>query len=313
MARRHLALVYRGTGGVIGEDLVSRVCQGAADLVEEINPDYPASMGGLAVGTAVDLNGLSMDRGCAIGFENGKKEFLKRYAANPQTKVVIGGYSQGAVVAAMLRQWLQINYPENYLCSFSFGDPTRPVGGCYFAGTPTQGCGIASWHYGDVTDWRHCWLAHPGDMYTSVPDNAVGKVLQDGYDGVTKVQISDPLVTAEAIVKMVLAIAEDSGASLPMIARMLLRDGPACLPEWLVPFVINALEGLIGGLMNHNTASQSSAAAGVEAALIGLRFVGDNPPTRCHISYHIDEVWPGQTYLGLAIQHVRDWASRVRP
>ncbi|GFG83329.1 peptidoglycan-binding domain-containing protein [Mycolicibacter algericus] len=51
-AERHLALVYRGTGGIIGEDYVSRVCQGAADLVEEINPDWSATMGGIPVGTA---------------------------------------------------------------------------------------------------------------------------------------------------------------------------------------------------------------------------------------------------------------------
>ena len=54
-------------------------------------------------------------------------------------------------------------------------------------------------------------------------------------------------------------------------------------------------------------------AAAVKAAQIALQFATAQPPTAPHIQYEFREVWPGQTYLGLAIQHVRDWASRVQP
>lgn len=49
---RALAYVWRGTGGIIGQDLVSLVCQGVADLVDEVNPPWAATMGGIPVGVA---------------------------------------------------------------------------------------------------------------------------------------------------------------------------------------------------------------------------------------------------------------------
>ncbi|MDV6975326.1 hypothetical protein [Mycobacterium intracellulare] len=310
---RHLGIVFRGTGGVIGLDYVSRVLQAVSDLVEEVNPNWPATMGGIPVGTAGSTSDPSMQHAVTIAFEDAKRIFLARRAANPNIKVVVGGYSAGAVAAAKFREWLLTYYPENYLCSFSIGDPTRPAGGCYFAGTPTPGRGISSWRYGDVKDWRHCWLAQPGDMYTAVPDNATGDVLQDGYDGITNVELSDPLTTAQTIIQMILRIMADSGIGLPSIATSVLT-GPAGIVSWLIPFLISALKGLVDGISGKNLgANGPSAEAGVEAAMIGLKFVADNPPTRAHITYEFGEVWPGQTYLGLAIQHVRDYASRVLP
>jgi hypothetical protein len=205
---RHLALVYRGTGGVIGEDYVSRVCQGAADLVEEINPEWPATMGGLPVGAAGGPGDVSMNHAVEIGFEAGKREFLARHAANPGIKVVIGGYSAGAVVAARLRQWLQTHYPNNYLCSYSFGDPTRPVGGAFYGGLAAPGRGISTWRYGDTGDYRHCWLADPADMYASVPDNNTGGLMGTCYDMVVNVELKDPLATAQAIAEKLPVVIE---------------------------------------------------------------------------------------------------------
>lgn len=264
---RHLALVYRGTGGVIGEDIVSRVCQGAADLVEEINPAWDASMGGIPVGTAPIGPGLSMNRAVEAGLEAGKAAFLDRHRETPDRKVVIGGYSAGAVVAARLRQWLQASYPNNYLCSFSIGDPTRPVGGAYYGGLAAPGRGIGSWRYGDTGDWRHCWLADPADMYTSVPDNNTGAIMSTAYDIVTSVQLTDPLATAQAIAEKV-----------PVILDQFFQD----------------------------------PLAGFDAIGRAGQFVIDG--TRPHIEYHLRPAWPGgPTYLGLAVQHVRDWCSRTAP
>lgn len=263
---RHLGLAFRGTGGIIGEDIVSRAFQGASDLIEEINPAWDATMGGIPVGTAPAGGGLSMNRAVDAAFEAGKAEFLARRRDNPNLKVVIGGYSAGAVVAARLRQWLQASYPNNYLCSFSFGDPTRPVGGAYYGGLAAPGRGIGSWRYGDTGDWRHCWLADPADMYTSVPDNNTGAIMQTAYDIVTNVQLSDPFRTAQAIAEKV-----------PVIIDQFFAD----------------------------------PLAGFDAIGRAGQFVIDG--TRPHIEYHLREAWPGQTFLGLAVQHIRDWSSRVIP
>lgn len=265
MRRRHLAVVFRGTGGIIGEDYVSRVCQGAADLVEERNPRWPATMGGLPVGAAGNIADKSMQHSVDIAFADATQMIDKELAIQPDRMVVVGGYSAGAVVAALVRQWLLRKYPRNYLCSFSLGDPTRPVGGCYYGGTPTPGRGISSWRYGDVTDWRHCWLANVGDMYTSVPDNHVGDIMQHAYDMVTRVELTDPLGTAQAIA--------------------------AQIPNMVADAIADPL-------------------AAMQAIGIAGRFATSNPPTLPHVNYEWTEVWPGQTHVGLAIQHVRDWGQR---
>lgn len=263
---RHLAVVFRGTGGIIGQDYVSRVCQGASGLVEEFNPVWPATMGGLPVGAAGSLGDKSMQRSVNVAVADAKGLIDAKLAERPNRMVVVGGYSAGAVVAAKVRQWLLQRYPQNYLCSYSFGDPTRPVGGCYYGGNPAPGRGISSWRFGDVTDWRHCWLANPGDMYTSVPDNHTGDIMQTAYDMVTNFELTDPIGTAMAI-----------AAKVPEIVTEALTD----------PLAAFQAVGIAGG------------------------FVATNPPTLPHITYEFAEAWPGQTYLGLAIQHVRDWSSRA--
>jgi hypothetical protein len=48
--------------------------------------------------------------------------------------------------------------------------------------------------------------------------------------------------------------------------------------------------------------------AAIAAAVDALIFFCSPPfPTAAHCEYHIREVWPGMTYVGLAIQHVHEW------
>lgn len=307
--QRHLAVVYRGTGGIIGQDYVSRVCQGAADLVEERNPAWAATMGGLPVGVAGGPDDPSMDRAVQAGLAAGQAEIAAALRVNPRRGVVIGGYSAGAVVAALLRQWLLDNHPQNYVCSFSFGDPTRPEGGAYYLGAPAPGRGIGSWRYGDINDPRHCWLAAPGDMYTSVPVGSVGDIMSDAYDMITNVELSDPLTTARAIIDKIPVIMDRAGVSLPGIFGAL-AGGAAGIGGWWTDVLTKTLRSLItaGG----DPTKLTGPAAAAQAAIIALQFVGATPPTAAHIQYDVREVWPGQTYLGLAIQHVRDWSTRAR-
>lgn len=302
--KRHLAVVFRGTGGVIGEDYVSRVCQAVSDLVEEVNPEFPATMGGIPVGTAGNIQDPSGRRSVQIGFENGKRLIQDALRQDPQRKIILGGYSLGAWAAALLRQWLLATYPQNYLCSFSFGDPTRPVGGCYYNGKPAKGHGISSWLYGDVKDYRHCWLTAPGDMYSSVPDAKSGEIMQNFFDIVTGIELSDPL-SLKVILDEIPEILEDAGVTVPDIIKLLGGDEG----EWnkagnnAFTFIVNSIVGAISG-------KQQGLGAIIEAIVCALQFVATQPPTAPHIQYEFREVWPGQTYLGLAIQHVRDYASR---
>lgn len=311
---RHLGIVFRGTGGIIGADYVSRVCQ-AVPQVEEVNPAWPATMGGIPVAAAGSPGDPSMQDGIHTAFADAQRIFLERHEANPKIKIVVGGYSAGAVAAALFRQWLLSSFPENYLCSFSFGDPTRPFGGSYFRGPKLAGQGISSWRYGDTLDWRHCWLAHPDDMYTNVPTGVTGDIMDDCYDMITQFQLSDPLGTALAILPRIPEVAGKAGINLPDVFGAFTTGLPGIL-TYAAPLVIGALAGVITGAVGGGFGDPdrlTGPAAAAQAAIIALKFVTSQPPTAAHIQYELREVWPGQTYLGLAIQHVRDYALRVAP
>jgi len=319
---RDLALVFRGTGGIIGEDYVSRVCQGAEDLVEEVHPKFPATMGGLPVGAATDPGDPSMQR----AVDTAVSDAIDIINGSGDRRIVVGGYSAGAVAAARVREFIAKTCPERYVCSFSFGDPTRPEGGAYFAGTPAPGHGISTWRYGDVTDWRHCWLAQPGDMYASVPSGDTGLILGDFYDIVTRVQLSDPVGTLSAILMKLPDILTHAGilgdarhdVSEPVLNIIGgLLGGGQSPQDWLggllnVPnpaglgnpllLAYNSLVGLLDG-------EPDDIAAAINAAVVAIQFAASG--TAPHITYETAQVWPGQTYLGLAIQHVRDWCSRT--
>lgn len=312
---RHLALVYRGTGGIIGQDYVSLVCQANDGLVEEVNPPWSATMGGLPVGTAGGPGNPSMAKGVADALAATIPIIDSALAEKPKRKIVVGGYSAGAVVAAHVRQYVQTNHPDNYLCSFSLGDPTRPKGGCYYpfdGAAQPGGQGIGSWKYGDIADPRHCWLANHTDpagpdMYTITPRGVTGDIMTKAYDMVTQFAFTDMLSATRAIVQAIPQIAGDMGITVPTVLGALSRGLPG-----LLGFSIELALQSIGGLIpvgNPDTLTGTAAAAA--AARIGLTFAAAG--TGPHIRYHSDEIWLGQTYLGLAVQHVRFYASSVTP
>lgn len=304
---RHLAVVFRGTGGIIGEDIVSRTCQGAVDLVEERNPVFPATMGGIPVGASNDPNAPSAMRAAEIGLANGIAEVEAALRTNPERRVIIGGYSWGAYVAARLREWIHETHPENYLCSFSYGDPTRPFGGSGYLVKVPSGQGIGSWHYGDPKDYRHLWLTTEEDMYGNVPPGAVWEIMEDFYTMVVNTQLSDPLGTVQRIIPALLEALADAGA--PSIVKSLLNSGdPNLIKGAALPLLAGMLPGLLAAV-GGNPDKLTGLGAAVLAAIIAIKFfVAGTAP---HIHYHDWDVKPGQTYLGLGIQHVRDWSTRA--
>lgn len=303
---RALAYVWRGTGGVEGQDLVSLVCQGAADLVEEVNPPWAATMGGIPVGTAGGIGDPSMWSAVQATVAWTQQDFIARQKVNPKIRVVIGGYSAGAIAAGIFRAWLLEHFPDNYLCSFSFGDPTRPFGGGFYGRLPAWGRGISTIQYGDPRDTRHCWLAHEDDIYTQVPGGVAGDIMDDVYEEVTRFAFADILQVAMRMMAALPAIAQKAGISLPA-AFGALAGGPIGLIGFALPLLMSSIGGFVTQGQDVDKLTGTPAAAA--AAMIGLKFLfaGTGP----HIRYHIDEAWPGgPTFLQLATMHVRDWASR---
>lgn len=302
---RHLGIMFRGTGGIIGQDPVSRVCQGAADLIEERNPEWPASMGGLPPGAP---GTPSMNKAVQIGVAAGAREIQSGRT------FVLGGYSAGAIVAAKLRAMLEpgqplAEYRGNYVCGFAFGNPSRAFGHTYYLGAIPNGRGISDFNMPSATlGWDWCDLAHPDDMYTNVPLGDAGDIMTAIYQAVTDVQLSDPLGTLQAIIAAIPKVLLEAGVSIPLLTQLgagVLTGNPVAMAGVLLPVLMSALPGLMGGQGGELT----GPAAAVQAAIIALRFAVSG--TAAHINYHAWEVWPGQTYLGLAVQHVRDWAGRT--
>lgn len=302
---RHLGIVFRGTGGIIGQDYVSRVCQGAADLIEERNPDFPASMGGLPPGAP---GTPSAQKAIQIGVASGRREIQSGRT------FILGGYSLGAIVAAKLRAELEpggplADYRQNYVCGFTLGGPARAFGHTYYLGAIPNGRGIADWQLPEsACTWDWCDLAHPDDMYANVPLGDAGDIMTAIYQAVTNTQLSDPLGTLQAIIAALPTVLLEAGVSIPLLTQLgagVLTGNPVALAGVLLPVLTSSLASLMDGTPDQLT----GPAAAVQAAIIALRFAASG--TAAHINYHTWEVWPGQTYLGLAIQHVRDYAMRV--
>jgi hypothetical protein len=302
------AYVFRGTGGVVGIDICSRVCQRLGDLVEEINTPWAATMGGIPVGaTQGGIGAPSMWSAIQDGLTAAQNDFLARQRVNPTVKVNIVGYSAGAILAMMFRQWLLDNFPDNYCASVTFGDPTRPVGGGFFGQPAPWGDGIADFAIGDPKDYRHAWLTHEKDMYAQIPGGAVGDIMDDVYAEVARFAFSDPL---EFVKRMISAIPTVlSKAGIPLTGALTaLAGGPLGIIGFGLPLILGSLGGLIP--MGQRDDQLTGTAAAARAAVLALEFLfaGTGP----HIRYEFDAAWPGgPTFVDFAAMHLRDYIGRL--
>lgn len=294
---RHALLSARGTGGIIGQDLTSQVAQAAADLYDEVPVPTPATMGGIPVGAATDWRAPSGQECIDQAYE-----WMCRWVeANPTRTFAICGYSLLAIAATRVRAALEpggrlARFRGNYVCGATFGDPSRPAGHTYYLGPDPGGEGISNWHMPEACatyDW--CFLAHPDDLYTNVPRGQVGQICRDAYGMVVNTEVADPIATAMRVPPYILQLLDDSGIQLPPNIPGIIAGGFAGLLAGLIPALVPM-------------AGDNETAAAAQAAILGLRFAAAG--TGPHIQYHVNEVWPGQTYLGLAVQHVRDWGAR---
>jgi len=322
---RHAMLTIRGTGGIIGQDYTSVIAQHAP--VEEVPLDYAASMGGLPVGAAGNVGDPSgsacVDQAYAMG-----RDWIR---ANPTRSFVLGGYSLGAIAASLLRRSLEpdgelAQYRKNLVCGVTLGNPSRAFGHTYYLGAIPNGQGISDFHLGAyiLQDWSWCDLAHPDDLYTNTPLGATGDIIEQFYKIIMGTAVSDPLGTMARMLPPLIQAVEDAlgttGTTVPggpgglmgLLGGGLL--GGAAGIASLLPAVLPMLVGLIGSLAGGSgagglNANATGPVAAVQAMILALKFFGSG--TGPHISYQTNEVWPGQTYLGLGIQHVNDWCSRT--
>lgn len=300
--------VFRGTGGIIGIDICSRICQRLGDLVEEINTPWRATMGGIPVGaTEGGVGAPSMWSAIQDGLTAAQSDFLARRKANPKLRVCIVGYSAGAILAMLFRQWVLENFPDAYVASATLGDPTRPEGGGFFGRPAPWGDGIADFAIGDPHDYRHAWLTHDKDMYAQIPGGVVGDIMDDVFAEVSRFAFTDLAAFTGSLITTIPEVAEKAGISITGALGSLAGGLPGIFAFGL-PLFIGSLAGLIpGGKPDHELVGTAAAA---RAAVLGLEFLfaGTGP----HIRYEFDPVWPGgPTFVDFAAMHFRDYIGRL--
>ncbi|MDZ7883411.1 MAG: hypothetical protein U5N53_11100 [Mycobacterium sp.] len=196
----------------------------------------------------------------------------------------------------MFREWLLANFPDNYVCSVTFGDPTRPDGGGFFGRPAPWGNGIADFAIGDPRDYRHAWLTHDKDIYAQIPGGVVGDIMDDVYAEVARFAFKDLMQFTIRMITTVPTVASKAGISLPG-ALASLAGGPVGFVGFALPLALTAVTGLIPHGVRADELTGPAAAA--KAAALGLEFLfaGTGP----HIRYEFDAAWPGgPTYVDFA-------------
>ena len=291
---RPVVLTFRGTGGVIGHDYTSRVAQFAG--FREVAVEYPATMGGIPVGAAT--RGPTGGECVEIAVQD-----AVRSIEGSDWPFILCGYSLGAIAASRVRAMLEPGgrlapHKHRYICGVMFGNPARQFGHTYYLGAVPAGYGIADWHLPQpCCTWDWCELADPGDIYTNAPGGEAGDVMRAAYRIVMGTQVADPIVTIRRILPHIIELIQEAGVRPDVPLDKILTGAGAGLLAAVLPV----------DLANLLRAGSTETAGAVQAAILALRFFADG--TRPHIEYEHREVWPGQTYLGLAVQHVQHWWS----
>lgn len=265
---RHALLTFAGTWAAPGTGYPSDVAQACADIVEEIPVQAPWSFGPVPPG---NFDSPSYRESVEIAVEWAVAWIL----AHPDRTIMLGGYSQGAEAASrvyceFLPGGRLAHLAENFVCGYTFGNPSRAEDSHTFYGdpAPTPGFGISTFHLPNGMPWSWIDCAAAGDVYTSTPGGPTGEIMRRAYELGVEIQLHDFMAFAGDFGENVWQLAQDAAANV---------------------------------------------GAAIDAAGRGLAFVADNPPTRPHITYQFDECLPGVTHIALAIQHVRDWGSRIEP
>jgi hypothetical protein len=284
-------LTFAGTWAAPGVGFPSDVAQACADVADEVPVQAPWSFG----------KPVSYAESVRIGVD-WAVDWTLTHADRP---VILGGYSQGGEAAARVRMEFEpggrlAQLHPNYVAGYVFGNPSRHLEKTFHGGPPTDGEGIAQFRLPLLGD-EWCELVDTYDMYAGVPATLTGEIMRDVYTLCTELELGGGF--EETFVANCLALLGNlDGDAYDDVKRGMYRHGIDIEEAQLLP------EAVINPLTDRLISVKGIAAA-IQACVLGIQFICWQPPTAPHIEYGIREVFPGQTYVQLAIQHVHHWAA----
>jgi hypothetical protein len=236
--------------------------------------------------------------------------------ANPFRTFLLGGYSQGGeaasrVYAETLPGGRLESLRHNYVGGFTLGNPSRQEDHTFYQGPPRNGEGIAEFRLAAMgDDWAD--EIDQGDMYGAVPSNLTGEIMRDVYTMVTEMQLHDGFVEfardfAYNCVELLGNLDGDAynEAQAEAERQHVSFEGARRLDGERMNALVSKVQAREGFL------SVKGVSAAIAAAIRAITFFAQG--TAPHINYHAWEVFPGQTYLQHAMQHVRHWAGTKVP
>jgi len=307
-------LTFAGTWAAPGTGFPSDVAHACADIADEIPVQGPNSFGPIPPYGGEGMRAPSYQESVAISVDWAVEWTLD----HPDRPVVAGGYSQGGEAASRYRTEFEPggrleHLRRNFVCGYTFGNPSRYKQHTYYGGPATPFEGIAEFRLprrvcGD--DW--CELIDPGDLYGTSARGLAGEIERDVYALCSELELHSGLREfAETFVANLLEVVRnlDGDAYDDLEAGIARYDvsldrAVAIAPERFTPLIQKLAS-------DDRVLSVRGITAAIAAAIDGLIFFCTIPPTAAHCEYGTREVWPGQTYVGLSIQHVRDYIGRL--
>jgi hypothetical protein len=307
---KHALLTCSGTWAPPGVGFPSDVANGCLDVIEEVPVQAPWSFGPLGGAGDQGFHSPSYVESVQIGVDWAVDWLLAR----PNRSWMLGGYSQGGECASKIWQETQPggrleSVARNFVGGFTFGNPSRLFEHTFYAGPVRKGEGIAEYRMPPpLGDW---WAdeVEPGDMYGAVAKGLVGEIMRDVYTLCVEMEMHSGAAAfaqtfAYNCVEIVQNLDGDAYDDVTQTAEAMDADF-----EGAQRLDTSRIEARLGG--EDDVLSVKGIAAAITAAIQALVFFCQG--TRPHIEYHIREVFPGQTYVQHAIQHVHHWAGTRVP
>jgi hypothetical protein len=301
-------LTFAGTWAAPGTGFPSDVAAGCADVADEIPVQGPNSFGPIPPYGGQGMRAPSYQESVAISVDWAVQWTLD----HPDRPVIAGGYSQGGEAASRYRMEFEPggrleHLRRNFVCGYTFGNPSRHEQHTYYGGPATPFEGIAEFRLprrvcGD--EW--CELIDPGDLYGTSARGLTGEIERDVYSLCTEMELHSGVqqFTETLVANLTEVIKNLDGDAYDDLQRGITRHGIDLSAATILPSErINVL--------TERLLSVRGIACAVAAAIDALIFFCSPPyPTASHCEYGIRECWPGMTYVGLGIQHCHDWLTQ---
>lgn len=289
---RHAILTCGGTWAPVGVGYASdTVARADPTLVYEIPVPGPQSFGPIGGG---DLTAPSYQQSVTTQYQNGLAIIGDLAAAG--LTFGVWGYSQGAQVVSMLAMAIMTGplagsrAAQLFIGGGTYGNPYRLADsvppGWDNPGLSTHGIAPVNMTPADIkyVNGQLAWAdyANVADLYTTAPKGQVGVIEADAYRAATGLQFNNMQLLAQDEINACLQILSDAVGGLKGVLGQVLSMGIAAA---IVAIGVQAIVGLITGLVAGPQASATGVQAAAEAAINGIEFLAQQPPTAAHISY----------------------------